>query len=349
MNPDYLDIKAIESSLTNNKKELYEDSIKLLEESMDTYFEIMLLNINPDFNNVSLFDKTKCTGVMEDMLRNPKSGTLGVRVNDSDVFFQNEICFINSLFGQLPYYSIAVVNKFNHDENILLAKCIQRFFDKHTFNTAPHLNFYKKINVHESEVDKFLVTGSAFNTENIITFYEELVKEIFTEFTFDSKNSTKHSKRYTRQLKDNILIGFEMDFKKAIKVMKHGEFYLPRYLNLFVAKMDPLNKKLEKDSIYNLGILGNPFFYSCSMPIERFFIKSYNIDFDNLDKIISKQEQIIYPILRKKQDDGSIEIIFPEARMDLVKKYSCFYYSILHYSSQPYLKYIEKSVLESIV
>lgn len=349
MNPDYLDIKAIEVSLTKNKKELYEDSIKLLEESIDTYFEIMLLNINPDFNNVTLFDKSQCIGVMEDMLRNPKSGTLGYRVNDLDVFFQNEICFINSLFGKLPYFPVDVLSKFNHDENLLLVKCIQKFFDKHAFNKVPHLNFYTKINVPESEVDKFLITGSAFNIENIITFYEELVKEIFVEFTFDSKNSTKHCKRYTRQLKGDVLIGFELDFKKAIKLMKHGEFYLPPYLNLFVAKMDPLSKKLEKDSIYNLGILGNPFFYSCSMPIERFFIKSYNIDFDNLDKITSKLKQIIYQILKKKQDDGSIEIIFPEARMDLVKKYSCFYYSILNYSSQPYLKYIEKSVLESIV
>ncbi|WP_028981111.1 hypothetical protein [Sporocytophaga myxococcoides] len=347
MNPDYLDIKAIEVALTKNKKELYEDSIKLLEECLDTYFEIMLLYINPDFNNVTLFDKSQCIEVMEDMLRNPKSGTLGLRVDDLNVFFQNEICFINSLFGKLPYYPAAVLNKYNHDENILLAKCIQKFFDKHAFNTAPHLNFYEKINV--SEADKFLTIGSAFNIENIIVFYEKLVKDIFVEFTFDSKNSTKHCKRYTRQVKENVLFGFELDFKKAIKVMKHGEFYLPTYLNLFVAKMDPLSKKLEKDSIYNLGILGNPFFYSCSMPIERFFIKSYNIDFDNLDKITSNQKQFIYQILKKKQDDGSIEIIFPEARMDLVKKYSCFYYSILNYSSQPYLKYIEKSVIESIV
>jgi hypothetical protein len=340
--------KRFETNLLQNKCDFKDSCCSFLETNFDTYCRVAFDNLSPIAKDIK-----QAKNCIRKTFENNNLPTLKLRKLGYNSSWENEVSFLISNENELVFNS---PEELNHRilRRDLEYKCESEFwkneFSNSNFNDLGKFDCFDDMVVPSEKINKFNEGKFKYNTQSWLKYIFELTQYSFPEFVFSEKFSTKSVYRFLKPLETGFYFGFEYNSVTVKKEFDSGQVCLPYYFNLIVLKND-FDKDTQYDkyvleynhSILSLGVLGNPFFYEPCFPLTSFF--SLEMYFDKL-----KPNQFVgkYKAEIRELSDNLIQIIHPPELGEKLKKHAFFYLHLLGITSDNYLKYLEKSLINTI-
>lgn len=244
------------------------------------------------------------------------------------------------------------IREFHVEEFELENYCRNVFWENNEnniqFNLVSDFNPFEDKIISREMLSKIYRTCFFFNVKDWSDYLEKIICINFPSFKFNKRLSTSKIKRYSKEISNNLILGFEFstDFKGGLR---NHEFHLPYKLKLFLSE-----KTFETfdfnvncfDSFYlDMGILGNPYFFTpCYMPFEYFSRELYFFP----EIVHNTSFKSRHEIQLEKLDNSNYLVKSPEELGLQLKKCTFRYFNLLSLTTNSYLKYIESCILNSI-
>lgn len=199
------------------------------------------------------------------------------------------------------------------------------FEENNLYKEISNFNCFEDKIVKEEDVYKVCLNDPFYNIEGWINYYNHLLETKFESFEKILQNG-KTQIRYKHFQKD-YFIGFEVNYSKTIKEMKHGDWETPSF-NLIVFK---LNEKFKLKEKSNLGIFGHPYFHQPAYNFGGYFaIKTVNR--------VSPMEWVIDRGTDKEFiGNGMIRLYNSEKFGEDLKRHAFYYFDMLSKTSNDYI------------
>jgi len=334
--------KELQDSLQKNKSILLNESLRLLENSFDNYYKIIIHEISFDYA-LSRRTKEMAKANIFNTLEQVNYPLLGYRdMFESSPFWSSELKF-HVLKHQNQSPTNEQYNIQYRKRKELEIECKEYFFktidNQEAYKNISDFNCFTEKVYTETEFSTKLHHGFTFNINGWKDYVFRLISFHFSEYTFMKKKSSSQTLRFLKPLTEELLIGIEYDENEFKSDFRHGDPSLPS-LNIVI-----LNRKFDKnlkadiyrtgynENILSLGPVGNPFFFPPCIPMKNF----------HLIELMRQEETQKYKIYYNVRSDGNYEIIYPQTYGETLKEHAFFYFHLIGYTSKGYLKYIERS------
>ncbi len=352
-------------SLLINKEQFYLESIKLFNEIQDTEFDIILHydfmgNVRMNQTQIieelnSIFDgepsKFKLIGdYPEEWVMHSKFGFLMKRVFGAGKLYYH---FLDKKLSEANKYNLKLEYRKVIDQKI--DTFFNNEFVKSSFESLSNIDFYSTIKLPSKDVHNIKKRNFLINIEGMQEFFKKTIELQFNQFQFNEKISTKNIYRFEKSIHKSgeVFFGIEIhleEWKKDIitnfSVIQPGinfiaytkDFYKNHKSNFYYVNAEP--------EIINLGEIEHPFITKLwhintyNYRINHYYIGEEGPFYVDLDPFIVFNEL--------DEDTFEMQISDSNERAMKIKKYLFYYYAVLAKTSECYIKYLEKSVLESL-
>jgi hypothetical protein len=277
---------------------------------------------------------------------------LKLRLCDDQTFWQNEIFFYISQ-DESPVFNSPEERVQRMEGRKFEYICEEEFWkDKQNeieYSKYPGFTCFNDVIISEADVNRYRHRHYSFNAPAWLDYVFNLTKNSFPDFTFNDQFSSSKIYRFLKPIGPDLYFGFEYDASYLGKLMKVGRIGLPDYFNLVVfnsqfKRSTPLKNYVYayNDNILSLGILGTPFFFEPCVSLIAFAGLEMFTNFEDLDYFAPKYYTTLHP-----NSDGTFSVKHSEIYGDKLKRHAFFYMKALAYSTPPYLKYVEKALIDT--
>lgn len=333
------EILKFKERLHENKSVLHKKCNEVLNNSLHNFHKVILANLSLIDDNLNLNQKAIENSIYT-TINNTENFTLRGRKLGLKDFIYNEIFvdvlkdFIEPEFNSKEDIHQRALRKrleYSCHEDFLKTKQFQRGTE-YTFDCFENVTFPNSQLELQRKNWKF-----QYNLEGWLKYIFELTKINFSEFPYSESKSTNRKTRFLKPLGKEVLFGFEYDTGYLSNEIKKGDICLPHYFNLILTKT---SEKTQE----SLGILGNPLFFEPCFPLSGFS----SVELIN-DPANSNNLEHVHKRNFRENGDGTTTIVYPVEFGEKLKKQAAFYMAMLSYSSESYLQYIEKSIIEAMI
>lgn len=342
--------EKLQEKLRANKPELLEDSLQVLRNSLSSYFRVVLDEVSSYFPPFG-FDYDYSEKIIRATLKSANTPSLEIRRMGDNKFRCNEVKF--NVANPLPEWGSPEQKQMRIWRENLEYECEDEFWsdEKNTkaFDLISRFPCFIDAVYPKEEIQSVKNKGFTYNVEGWLDFTLKLIEINFPDYQLDQGKSGQ-TLRFLKPVAGDLLFGFEFDKRVLINEIKTGDLGLPYYFNIVL-----LNESIKKTTrikdylftyhpdIVSLGILGNPFFYGPCFPLFSFKIVEMCHDINDMDSMEPRYRRTF-----KELPDNTIQVIHPIDYGEKLKRHAFFYMAALKYSADGYLKYVEKSIRDTI-
>lgn len=335
-----IEVEQITSSLQKNKYFLEEESIRIFTSILDIpeYRVALRLYLTDSRNNIT--NPEIISDIIKENISDVHNLVYRIKKSNWIKFADNEVLFI----VRSSKYLLGFDNREIKDYLQLLFVETDLYWQNNTSKILEDkysgYNLFKDRIIENSFTDK---SSSKFWLQYDLdadvwdNFVCDLLSDFFHEFNYDNKHSKGKMHRLTKEINSKWLLGIEFPKKFINRTKKdYGILSFPESFNLVAIERNTDSKR-GKNKTISFGILCNPFCFFSPIPPNRFMMgirigkkgtASYSKDIAEVSLLSDNKIQITY------DKDFAVK----------AKRYIIYYVSILQYTSQCYVDYIERTI-----
>lgn len=339
--------------LKENKNILKTNSLNLLEQSQKDFHKVIFENTCDqsisDFLNIDSAKKH-----IEETLENPENPSCFLRGSYDNHFTGNEIKFALSVPSKYTW-NTPEEQIYRMKKRKLHFQCEKEFWNNNEmviwYNECSNFKCFTDITFDAKLESKYKRSSKLlFNTNDWMIYIQRLITEFFPDFNYSRSHSSSEITRFVKSINETYLLGIEFYKGFSKREFNKGDASLFYYFNIILAEMR-FDKKLrhsdyigkENDTIFSLGILGNPFFYEPCLELRSFQSIETHTNLEDVNYFGYNYKEEF-----RNNGDGTITMIFSDELGEKLKKHAFFYFYLLSYSSKGYIDYLEKSIKEAL-
>lgn len=324
----------IEKELNQNYGLFTEANLAFVEKHSNDFVRVAFENLIPkhppfDLNSEELIKSFRSIQNLKCPIR------FGLKKGDGRHWWKNEV-LIDLDLPEITDWGTPSFFEYRKWRDNLEYKCQDEFFIDGSINeVSEYLNSWPLF-----EDIKSVQSGIGYNKNSWIEILRYLLTNLFPSFPYSSGFSYGKVRRHLKQLGEQAWLGFEYDETFIMQEIKQGNLSMSNYFNLLIidSSFDSRQKPStyyykNNQSVISLGILGNPFFYPPCYPITGFTaVEKYRREQKSMSSYLLLTDWI------REMNECEMEL----------KKHSYFYLVLLSLTSEPYLKYLELSIIQSL-
>ncbi len=353
MNYDQKFRENLNKCLTSNFIAFVENSIKFIKSVDKDYKRIIGYSISKSYPDLHRNIENGVT-VLEKIKVSPTLPMLIFRSNFDDNFSNNEVSIA---YDKPPAIYTGMQNFEELSRNIRndTFLSIQEFYSSDmneiTYQALQDFDCFDNSPKPLEEAAKYKKMNYIYNVSGWKEYLKSTILYWFNGFSYNPEISSEKTLRFTKGLNNDLLLMIEYNLDKVEGLMKNGHFPLSENLTISLVnsrfkaknKYNLFASKLDENAL-SFGILGNPFFYKPSASFAQYSaLETMKYLYDPSFKIDTYK--ITYEIdnINKK-----LIVIHPEKTLgEKLKKYTFFYFHLLSVTSESYLQFLEKSVIQT--
>ncbi|KGO91845.1 hypothetical protein [Flavobacterium subsaxonicum] len=342
---------TLQDKLAANKGIFEEKSLQIVDEVFNTPARVILVSLC-DYYYPFKIDYKRCVEIIKNSVKDPENLTIRKRLGSSYNFWENEIYFVPSQ-NEPPFWGTKEEEDYRFKTENFEYECEDEFWldevNHKDYEKLSGFNCFNRIAQDKDSIKIFGIKGAQYNKDAWKEYVVKLIEYHFSDFTLDLPKSNKML-RFLKPINSEFYFGFEYDTRELARFLPRNQLVMPEYMNIIIVHKS-FTKKVKdaeyvngySDTIFSLGVLGNPFFYHPCFPIQGFAAVDM---YHKKDVFMSMVPNYMWE--HKELGDNMVEIIAPEMYGEKLKKHLFYYMKLLAYSSAGYLEYLEKSIVDAL-
>lgn len=331
--------KKLEESLRANFPSFIDVCADLVDLKSDTYLKAALSGYINE-NNEYLFDKSffkkfilATKNVVNEIFLNKSSTNEG---------FEIVYPFTKEIFKNYPKFGTELYRRYRIQHDCIQFESLELFFVKESnielLNKNSYELFFPELTLTEIEVKKYKknIRFGILNYDTWFCFIMELITLNFSSFHYNSSLSNKNSWIFTKKINDNFTYGFIVSIKECLNDLRNNSFDLPDNIKIFYCNTFD-NRDLKVKDLNIISKLENPFFPTPSYKLSGYIAIDEHKQF--------QESGIIYKNTLEQIDSNKYLFRHFKMKYENIVKYTIFYFDVLASVNNPYLDYIENSLL----